>query len=112
MNLFPVGQLDGGHVVYAVFGPRARRWARYVLAAFVFMGVFFFAGWLLWAVLIAVLGLRHPPVMDEPVPLSDGRRWLGYLVLAVFALSFTPSPIQGSSILDLLRQLLMWPPGP
>ncbi len=112
MNLFPIGQLDGGHVVYAVFGPRARRWARLVLAAFVFMGVFFFAGWLLWAVLIAVLGLRHPPVMDEPVPLSGGRRWLGYLVLAVFALSFTPSPIQGSSILDLMRQLFMLPPGP
>lgn len=112
MNLFPIGQLDGGHVVYAVFGPRARRWARLVLAAFVFMGVFFFAGWLLWAVLIAVLGLRHPPVMDEPVPLSGGRRWLGYLVLAVFVLSFTPSPIQGSSVLDLMRQLFMLSPGP
>ena len=105
MNLFPIGQLDGGHVVYALFGPRTRKLAPYVLAGFVFMGVFFFAGWLVWAVLIGILGLKHPPVLDEFTPLDPRRRFVGYLVLAVFVLSFIPDPIKGASLLDLLRPL-------
>jgi len=102
MNLFPIGQLDGGHVVYALFGPRARKLAPYVLSVFVLMGVFLFAGWLVWAVLIGILGLRHPPVLDEYTPLDARRRFIGYLVLAVFVLSFIPDPIKGASLLDLL----------
>lgn len=105
MNLFPIGQLDGGHVAYALFGPRTRKLAPYVLAGFVFMGVFFFAGWLVWAVLIGFLGLRHPPVLDEYIPLDPRRRFVGYLVLAIFVLCFIPDPIKGASLLDLLSPL-------
>jgi hypothetical protein len=112
MNLFPIGQLDGGHVMYAVFGTRVRRWAPWILAAFVLMGIFFFAGWFLWAILIRILGFRHPPVFDENVPLSAGRRWAAYIVIVIFVLSFIPAPVQDSSLLDLLRQLAAIPPAP
>jgi Zn-dependent protease len=103
LNLFPIGQLDGGHMMYALFGSRTRKLAPLILAAFLLMGVFFFAGWFLWAVLIAILGLRHPPVQDEPAPLDPRRRLIAYLTLAVFVLSFIPAPVVGTSLLDLLR---------
>lgn len=102
MNLFPIGQLDGGHVLYAIMGPRARKLGPFVLAAFVLMGIFFFAGWFVWAVLIAILGIKHPPVRDEYIPLDRRRQWIALLVVVVFALSFIPAPIHGASLLDLL----------
>jgi len=105
LNLFPIGQLDGGHTMYALFGSRTRKLAPFVIAAFVFMGIFFFAGWFIWAFLIRILGFRHPPVQDEHVPLDPRRRLIAYLTLAIFVLSFIPAPIIGTSLLDLLRPL-------
>ncbi len=102
MNLFPIGQLDGGHVLYAIMGPRARKLGPYVLAAFVLMGIFLFAGWFLWAILIAILGIKHPPIRDEHIPLDSRRQWIAFLMVVVFALTFIPAPIHGSSLLDLL----------
>ena len=65
LNLFPIGQLDGGHIAYALFGTRARTLGRVFLAAFVVMGVFLWAGWLLWAGLILIIGTRHPRTWDD-----------------------------------------------
>jgi membrane-associated protease RseP (regulator of RpoE activity) len=103
-NLFPLGQLDGGHIIYALFGPRSQSLSRYVLGLFLIMGIFFWLGWLVWALLILILGLKHPRISDEDVPLSTSRRIVGFIVIIVFILSFIPDPIKGYNVFDLLAQ--------
>jgi len=99
LNLMPVGQLDGGHGVFALFGSRAHQWIGRV--AFVSMATLAILGWFwhgspsgfLYTVLLAVmLGVKHPqpPVME---PLGQKRIWIAILTLIVFALSFWPFPI-------------------
>jgi Zn-dependent protease len=105
LNLFPVGQLDGGHVAYALLGKRSRKLAPYFLGIFIIMGIFFWVGWFVWALLIYFLGLKHPHITDEHKPLSPGRRFLGILVLIIFILSFTPDPIKGFNLFDLIKQI-------
>jgi membrane-associated protease RseP (regulator of RpoE activity) len=92
LNLLPVGQLDGGHVAYAVLGRRQRAISRVVVVALLVAGAFGWRGWLVWGVLIFVLGTGHPPTMDEYRPLDPARRRLGWISLAVFVLTFTPTP--------------------
>jgi len=103
LNLFPIGQLDGGHISYAVFG----RWSTHLTlatAACLVGLVFLSSSWLVWAVLtigmILVIGPRHPPVWDEHEPLDRTRLWLAAFALVMFALCFTPAPIE---IVDLIR---------
>lgn len=103
INLFPIGQLDGGHILYAVFGARIRVVGRIFLALFVVLGVFFWAGWLLWAVLILILGVKHPPIWDENAALGKWRTIGAALVLIIFVISFTPAPIQGYDLITLIR---------
>jgi membrane-associated protease RseP (regulator of RpoE activity) len=103
LNLFPVGQLDGGHVSYALFGKRSRNLAHIFLALFFVMGVFFWVGWFIWALLILFLGLRHPRVLDEEERLSPRRRFIGYVVILIFILSFIPDPIKGLNLFDVLK---------
>jgi len=104
-NLFPIGQLDGGHVIYALLGPRSRRLTPLVIIFFVVMGVFFWIGWLFWAFIISVIGLKHPRLLDEDEPLSSSRRLIGWLTLIIFILSFIPDPIKGYTLFDLLSNL-------
>lgn len=109
LNLFPVGQLDGGHVAYALLGPKSRNIAKIFIGAFIIMGVFFWTGWFIWAFLILILGLKHPRVVDEEMPLSPSRKLIGFVVLVIFILSFIPEPIkgfEGSNLFDLLKKLL------
>ncbi len=102
-NLFPVGQLDGGHVAYALAGQKARVLAKIFLALFFLMGVFFWVGWIVWALVILLLGLKHPRVMDEGERLSPLRYSLGILMIIIFIVSFMPAPIKGYSLLELGR---------
>ena len=102
LNLFPIGQLDGGHILYSLLGPRTRKLAPVFLLSFLVMGVFFWIGWFLWAVLIYFLGLKHPRIWDDHNRLSPGRRILGIVVLIIFILSFIPDPVIGYSLLDFL----------
>jgi len=91
INLLPVGQLDGGHILYALVGDRHRRIAQgiWLLIA---LGAFFYIGWLVWALLIRIIGVGHPPVLD-PAPRLDGKRKaLAAAALLVLVLSFTPAP--------------------
>lgn len=106
-NLIPVGQLDGGHLVYALFG-RHHRWiSRSVLAVFTVLGAYgastVFAGWppgwppgwpgwLLLGGLLSAFNRDHPPPVDDREPLDPTRRLLGYGCLAVFVLCFAPVP--------------------
>jgi membrane-associated protease RseP (regulator of RpoE activity) len=102
LNLFPVGQLDGGHVVYALFGKKSLKLAPYIIGIFVILGIFFWIGWFVWALLIYFLGLKHPRILDEDIPLSPNRKLLSALVLIIFIVSFTPEPIMGYNLFDLL----------
>ena len=94
LNLLPVGQLDGGHIVYAVLGRRHRLISR----LFVFGGVpvlmFFWTAWLMWAVIPLILGINHPPTMDDEAPLGTKRKVVAVLGLIIFLLSFSPTPIR------------------
>jgi len=102
-NLFPVGQLDGGHVAYALFGRKSQNVARLFLLVFVVMGIFFWIGWFIWAFIIMILGLRHPRIQDEAAPLSPRRKFIGFVIVLIFILSFIPDPIKGYNLFDILR---------
>lgn len=104
LNLFPAGQLDGGHVSYAVFGRRARTVSRIIVAVFFAFGVVFWLGWLIWAFIILILGTKHPSTWDEAEPLPRGKRILAVIILVIFVLSFIPDPIKGYSGLDMIKQ--------
>ncbi len=93
LNLLPLAQLDGGHILYAVAG----RWQRPIamgLFAILVALVFFWPGWILWTVIVLLMGLGHPRTADESLPLGPRRRLLALLCLVVFALSFTPVPVR------------------
>lgn len=92
LNLLPLGQLDGGHILYAAAGRLQRRLALPCWLALALLG-FYWPGWLLWSVVVLVIGLRHPPVYDENLPLDRKRRALAWVALAIFVLSFMPVPI-------------------
>lgn len=103
-NLFPVGQLDGGHIAYALIGQKSRPLARILIAVFFIMGIFFWVGWIVWGLVIILLGLKHPRIAEETERLSLGRRWLGIIMVIIFILSFIPAPIKGFSLVELVAQ--------
>jgi membrane-associated protease RseP (regulator of RpoE activity) len=92
LNLLPLGQLDGGHVLYAVAGRRHRRLALVLWLALLGLGLAWL-GWVVWCLVILALGLRHPPVADESRPLGAGRMRVALLLLVIFVLSFAPVPL-------------------
>jgi|YNPMSStandDraft_1061717.scaffolds.fasta_scaffold62866_1 Zn-dependent protease len=102
-NLFPIGQLDGGHVFYALYGEKARKLSLYVILALVVLGFFFWAGWLVWALLVYLLGHKHPDILAGKTPLDIRRKVAAWLLLVVFILSFIPAPVSGSSLRDFFR---------
>ncbi len=90
-NLLPIGQLDGGHVLYSLIGDRHRFLTWIFLGILALLGIFFWRWWLLWVVLL-YFGRRHPPVFDSE-DLGSGRKKLAWLMLALFVLCFTPAPV-------------------
>lgn len=94
LNLLPIGQLDGGHIVCAVFGKKHRyvSWAAFL--SLIPLGIFFWAGWIVWAIVtLPIIGLRHPPTLVEPdEPLDSRRKALAAVALGMFLLSLTLSP--------------------
>jgi membrane-associated protease RseP (regulator of RpoE activity) len=93
MNLLPVGQLDGGHVVYALFGQRHIWISRLALVAILLLGFLrWWDGWLIWGLLLLFMGVRHPPPLDPYTPLDLKRQIVAWLTLAILALTFIPVP--------------------
>jgi membrane-associated protease RseP (regulator of RpoE activity) len=92
MNLLPVGQLDGGHIVYALIGPRHRTFSLVMIGVLLALGAFAWYGWFLWAAIIAAIALRHPPVEDPRVPLDFRRKATSAAAILVFILTFMPTP--------------------
>lgn len=93
LNLIPLGQLDGGHILYAALGRLQRRLALPLWLGLALLG-FHWPGWLLWCVIVLVIGLFHPPVSDESLPLDGKRRALAVVALLLFVLCFIPMPLR------------------
>jgi membrane-associated protease RseP (regulator of RpoE activity) len=92
LNLLPIGQLDGGHITYGLFGRRSRIIYLIAIAVMAFITVFYNPGWFLLLILIIVFGFRHPPPIDDTTPLDGKRKLMGGIVFLAFLLSFTPAP--------------------
>jgi membrane-associated protease RseP (regulator of RpoE activity) len=97
LNLFPIGQLDGGHISYAVLG-RASTFVTLGTVAALIGLTFVSSSWLVWTVLTVVMlvafGPRHPRTFDEDIPLDRSRMWLAAGALVMFVVCFTPAPIE------------------
>jgi membrane-associated protease RseP (regulator of RpoE activity) len=98
LNLFPIGQLDGGHVSYSVLGPRWSTYVTFTMVA-VALGLSAFAySWVVWTGMLVMMlflfGPRHPRVFDEDMPLGRGRLLLAVFAVVMFVLCFTPAPIR------------------
>ncbi len=99
INLLPIGQLDGGHVIFSMFG--RLQWKVAVVAEIILLGLGVYLAlttgqllnvWLLWAILVQIFGLRHPPPLDDLTPLDRKRQIIGWATIAIFFLIFTPLP--------------------
>jgi membrane-associated protease RseP (regulator of RpoE activity) len=103
LNLFPIGQLDGGHIAYAVLGRRSSIVTLVMIAVAMILS-YFSSSWIVWTglmvVMLALFGRHHPQTYDEHVPLDRTRLLLASFALLMFVLSFTPVPIE---ILDVVR---------
>jgi membrane-associated protease RseP (regulator of RpoE activity) len=92
LNLLPIGQLDGGHIAYGLFGRRSRVIYLIAIIVMAFITVFYNPGWFLLLILIILFGFRHPPPLDDITPLDWRRRIVGGVAFLAFFLSFTPAP--------------------
>lgn len=92
LNLLPIGQLDGGHILYSFVGERHKVLTIIFILALIPLS-YYSLSWLLWAVLLFFLGRKHPRIYD-PQKLSRGRVQLGALALVLFVLCFSPTPVE------------------
>ncbi len=95
LNLLPIGQLDGGHVIYALFPRHHRTFALLTLMALLGLG-FFWQGWWMWMLLTLFLGLGHPPPLNPYLPLDRRRRRWAWATIGLFVITFVPVPFSTS----------------
>ena len=97
LNLFPFGQLDGGHIAYAVLGRRSTYVSYATILCFLGLSVFSLS-WIVWTGLMLLMlfffGPHHPRTYDEDTPLDTGRLWLAAFAVVMFVVCFTPVPVQ------------------
>lgn len=91
LNLIPAGTLDGGHVIYGLFGEKARKGFPFIIGILAILGIFW-SGWWLWALLLFWLGRVNAEPLDQITTLDPPRRLLGYIMILVFLLVFMPVP--------------------
>jgi len=94
LNLLPIGQLDGGHIIFALLGRKHRYISMAMIVILVMLAIDGWWGWYLWAVLTGLMGVNHPPVVDGPVPLDFKHRMVALASFLIFLLTFMPNPIQ------------------
>ena len=97
LNLFPIAQLDGGHISYAVLGRRSI-WVTIGMVLVAVSLTFVSSSWIAWTVMLllmlAVVGPRHPPTLDDETPIDATRLWLALAALVMLIVCFTPAPIE------------------
>jgi membrane-associated protease RseP (regulator of RpoE activity) len=94
LNLFPVSQLDGGHIAYSIFGSQYPKISKVIFFGIIVMGIVSrYWGWFFWALILFFLGFRHPPTLNDELELGNGRKILGFMALLLLILTFTPKPI-------------------
>jgi membrane-associated protease RseP (regulator of RpoE activity) len=97
LNLFPIAQLDGGHISYAVLG-RHSLWVTLAMASAAVGLTFVSSSWIAWTVLLMLMlvlvGPRHPPTLDDETPLGAGRLWLALFAVVMLIVCFTPAPLE------------------
>jgi len=98
INLIPVGQLDGGHIIYALLGHRYARWLNWVIIAALMALGFLWQGWFLWAGLLFFFSQRRTLILDELTELDTPRKLLGLLMVLLFILTFVPIPMRGGPL--------------
>lgn len=94
LNLIPVGQLDGGHIAYAIMGEKHIHVSKILVFVLIILGVFLWEGWIIWGALLLILGLRHPPVLYWETPLDKNRRTVGWVTALIFIITFIPVPFK------------------
>jgi membrane-associated protease RseP (regulator of RpoE activity) len=92
LNLLPIGQLDGGHIMYALFGRKQTILAYLAVLGIVILS-FQWSGWAIWLLIALLLRPAHPPTLMDEVPLGRPRRLIGYLSIVVFIICFMPAPV-------------------
>jgi membrane-associated protease RseP (regulator of RpoE activity) len=96
LNLFPISQLDGGHIAYSIFGRRSTIVSMVMIVAAVGL-TFVSSSWIVWTaltvIMMFVLGPHHPPTLDDEEPVDNSRRLLAVVALIILVLCFTPAPI-------------------
>ena len=92
INLLPLGQLDGGHVAYAVLGKRQKTLALTMIPILLYLGFTGWHGWFVWVGLASMIGIAHPPVIDPFTTLGYIRRWIAWGTLIIFVITFAPVP--------------------
>jgi len=107
LNLLPGGQLDGGHLLFAVSPRLHKAVSRLTIVALLPLALFCWVGWILWAIMLRVTG-RHPAVAGWPA-IGTGRRWLALGALLMLVLTFTYLPISSSdgaqSLIEVIRSV-------
>ncbi|MBZ0294643.1 MAG: site-2 protease family protein [Anaerolineae bacterium] len=96
LNLIPIGQLDGGHILYSLIGDRAR-WLYFPLLVVMIGLVFVTQVWLLWVILLLLFGRVYATPLDTVTPLDNRRRFIAILSLVMFVLIFVPMPLTETS---------------
>jgi membrane-associated protease RseP (regulator of RpoE activity) len=91
LNLIPIGQLDGGHIVFAL-SPNQHKWMGYLFFVALFPLGYFWPGWFFWAFMIALMGFKTTPLLDETEELSTPHKALGVASIAIFLVTFIPIP--------------------
>ncbi len=91
LNLLPIGQLDGGHVTFALFGNAHRAISRIAFIILLLLG-FYWPGWWFWDVMLVFIGIYHPPILNQIAPLSKKDKIIGILAIIIFFLTFVPVP--------------------
>jgi membrane-associated protease RseP (regulator of RpoE activity) len=94
LNLLPIGQLDGGHIAYALFGERHSYLSKILIPILFLLGIFLWEGWAIWAIVLLILGLKHPPVFYSEILLDAKRRFFGWLGFLIFIITFIPEPFK------------------
>ncbi len=93
LNLLPIGQLDGGHIVYALFGEKHELISKSTIPVLIILGIIFWSGWIFWAVIMYFLGYRHPPVVYPYIELDRKRKLMGWACFIIFIITFMPAPV-------------------